>query len=113
LRDRGCQVEVAAYFIVSEALTNASKHAGAKRVSVSLHVENEMLYLSIRDDGRGGADPSRGSGLIGLKDRVEALGGTFEIESPPGTGTLITVKVPVSSEQGTDSESSTERFLQV
>ena len=85
------QVEVAAYYIVSEALTNASKHAGATRVWVTLRVENETLRLSIRDDGAGGADPARGSGLIGLADRVGALQGRIEIESPPGGGTRIDV----------------------
>jgi signal transduction histidine kinase len=89
------QIEVAAYYIVSEALTNASKHAGATRVWVTLRVENETLRLSIRDDGAGGADPSRGSGLIGLADRVGALQGTIEIESPPGSGTHIDVGLPL------------------
>jgi signal transduction histidine kinase len=91
-------VEVAAYYIVSEALTNASKHANASRVWISLRVEERALYLSIRDDGMGGADPSRGSGLIGLKDRVEAVGGTIEIKSPPGSGTQIDVEVPVPNQ---------------
>jgi signal transduction histidine kinase len=89
------RVEVAAYFTVSEALTNASKHANASRVWISLRVEDKTLYLSIRDDGAGGADSSRGSGLIGLKDRIEAVEGTIEIESPPGRGTKIDVEIPV------------------
>jgi signal transduction histidine kinase len=88
-------VEVAVYYIVSEALTNASKHAQATRVWTSLGVADEILQLSIRDDGIGGADPERGSGLIGLKDRVDALNGTIAIESPPGGGTIIDVKIPV------------------
>jgi signal transduction histidine kinase len=88
------QVEAAAYYIVSEALTNASKHAAAARAWVSLYVEDGTLYLSVRDDGVGGADPSRGSGLIGLKDRVEALGGTIEIDSPPGAGTRVSAAIP-------------------
>ena len=67
------QVEAAAYYIVSEALTNASKHAAATRAWLSLDVDEGTLYLSIRDDGVGGADPTRGTGLIGLRDRVEAL----------------------------------------
>jgi signal transduction histidine kinase len=104
------QVEVAAYYIVSEGLTNASKHASAKRVWVSLQVEDDTLRLSIRDDGVGGADPSRGSGLIGLKDRLEALGGTIKLESPPGAGTWIDVEIPVSLDQPSDSRSSTERL---
>ena len=89
------QVEVAAYYVVSEALTNASKHSGATRVWVTVRIENETLRLSIRDDGAGGADPSRGSGLIGLADRVGALQGTIEIESPPGGGTRIEVGLPL------------------
>ena len=89
-------VEVAAYYTVSEALTNASKHASAARVWVSLRVDGDLLLLSIRDDGVGGADPSRGSGLTGLRDRIEALGGTIKIESPPGGGTLIEVEIPIA-----------------
>ena len=76
------QVEVAAYYTVSEALTNASKHASATRVWVSLRVEDDMLLLSVRDDGVGGADASRGSGLTGLRDRIEALGGTDQGREP-------------------------------
>jgi PAS domain S-box-containing protein len=87
-------VEVAAYYTVSEALTNAAKHANATRVSVSLQVERDLLVLSIQDDGIGGADPSGRSGLTGLRDRVEALGGEFGIESPPGRGTRIDVQIP-------------------
>jgi signal transduction histidine kinase len=87
-------VEVAAYYTVSEALTNVAKHAKAERVSVSLHVEGDLLVLSILDDGIGGADPTGGSGLTGLRDRIEALGGEFRIESPPGRGTRIDVQIP-------------------
>src|SRR3954449_8133608 len=90
------QVEVAAYYTVSEALTNASKHANATRVGVSLGIEDNLLLLSIRDDGVGGADPRRGSGLTGLRDRIEALGGTIEIESQPGSGTGIGVEIPIA-----------------
>ena len=88
-------VEVAAYYTVSEALTNASKHANATRVWVSLRVDHDMLRLSIRDDGVGGADANRGSGLTGLRDRIEALGGQIKIESPSGSGTLIEVEIPI------------------
>jgi signal transduction histidine kinase len=88
-------VEVAAYYIVSEALTNASKHANATRVWVSVGVDNDMLRLSIRDDGVGGADANRGSGLTGLRDRIEALGGRIKIESPSGGGTLIEAEIPI------------------
>ncbi|HET8750953.1 MAG TPA: GAF domain-containing sensor histidine kinase, partial [Gaiellaceae bacterium] len=90
-------VESAAYYIVSEALTNASKHAAATRAWVSLHLEDGTLHLSVRDDGVGGADPTRGSGLIGLRDRVEALAGTIEIDSPPGAGTCVGAAIPVPS----------------
>jgi PAS domain S-box-containing protein len=88
-------VEVAAYYVVSEALTNAVKHADASRVNVDADVRDGSLRLSIRDDGVGGADPAEGSGLIGLRDRVEALGGSVEIESPAGRGTCVTVELPV------------------
>jgi hypothetical protein len=74
-------VEVAAYYVVSEALTNVVKHARASLVRVVLQVRDEILELVIRDDGAGGADPSRGSGLIGLRDRVDAIGGTIVVES--------------------------------
>jgi signal transduction histidine kinase/CBS domain-containing protein len=88
------QVEVAAYYTVSEALTNASKHSGAKRVRVSLDLADDLLRFSIRDDGIGGADASLGSGLTGLRDRIEALGGRLRIESPRGRGTSIEVEIP-------------------
>jgi signal transduction histidine kinase len=88
-------VEVAAYYVVSEALTNAAKHAGASAASVGLERSNGSLRVSIRDDGVGGADPSQGSGLVGLSDRVEALGGHIQVASPPGAGTSIVVEIPV------------------
>jgi PAS domain S-box-containing protein len=90
------QVEVAAYYTVSETLTNASKHANATRAWVCLRVEDDTLLLSVRDDGVGGADASRGSGLTGLRDRIEALGGTIQIESQTGRGTLIEVEIPIA-----------------
>jgi GAF domain-containing protein len=89
------QVEAAAYYTVSEALTNASRHAGATRVWVEVQITNGTLHLVIRDDGVGGADPSRGSGLTGLKDRIEALGGRIHIDSAPGRGTHIDVEIPI------------------
>ena len=98
------RVEVAAYYIVSEALTNASKHANATRVWVSLQVEHDVLLLSVRDDGDGGADPNRGSGLTGLRDRIEALGGRIKIESPSGSGTLIEVEIPIAGPADRDRE---------
>jgi signal transduction histidine kinase len=91
-------IEVAAYFVVSEALANATKHAQASRIAVSLAPRNGNLRLSIGDDGVGGADSTRGSGLVGLTDRVEALGGTIDIESAPGEGTSLVVTLPLEAE---------------
>jgi len=88
-------VEVAAYYVVSEALTNIAKHAGASVARVAVEHRDGILELAIRDDGAGGADPRRGSGLIGLRDRVEAIGGTFDVESPVGGGTSLLVALPV------------------
>ena len=88
-------VEVAAYYVVSEALTNAAKHAHASAVHVAVEARDGVLGLSIRDDGRGGADPARGSGLIGLADRVDALGGTIEVASPVGEGTTMLITLPL------------------
>jgi signal transduction histidine kinase len=87
--------EVAAYYVVAEALTNVAKHAQASEVEVSVEDEDANLRLSIRDDGIGGADLGKGSGLIGLKDRVEALGGQVEISSLPGSGTSLLVTIPL------------------
>jgi signal transduction histidine kinase len=89
------RVEVAAYYVVSEALTNAAKHAHASAVHVDVEAGDSVVKLAIRDDGVGGADPSRGSGLIGLTDRVEALGGRIEMASPTGGGTALRVRIPV------------------
>lgn len=91
-------IEAAAYFVASEALANATKHAQASRIDVSLAPRDGVLLLSIRDDGVGGADSGQGSGLVGLHDRVEALGGTIRIESPPGAGTLLVVALPLEVE---------------
>ncbi len=89
------RVEAAAYYVVSEALTNVAKHARASVVQVGIGVDGGTLRLLVTDDGAGGADPSRGSGLIGLSDRVAAVGGTFEVTSPPGGGTSLRVTIPV------------------
>jgi signal transduction histidine kinase len=89
------RVEVAAYFVVSEALANVAKHARASVVRVRVEVRDDTLTTSISDDGVGGADPSRGSGLIGLTDRVEASGGTISISSPAGAGTRLTAELPL------------------
>jgi signal transduction histidine kinase len=88
-------VEVGAYYVVSEMLTNAAKHARASVVEVDAAVENGTLRVCVRDDGVGGADPERGSGLVGLKDRIDALGGTFSVHSPLGGGTTVTCELPV------------------
>jgi signal transduction histidine kinase len=88
-------IEVAAYYVVSEALTNTTRHGHASYAQVTLEQQDGLLLISIRDDGVGGADPGRGSGLIGLRDRVQALGGSIEINSPPGKGTGIVVELPL------------------
>jgi signal transduction histidine kinase len=90
-------VEVAAYFVVSEALANSVKHARASAAAVTVELVGSTLRLVAGDDGIGGADPARGSGLVGLIDRVEALGGTIEIGSVPGQGTTIRVELPAGA----------------
>jgi signal transduction histidine kinase len=89
------QVEVAAYYVVSEALANAIKHAGASIVRVRLEAPDATLRVTVDDDGVGGADPSKGSGIVGLIDRAEALGGRITITSPAGAGTSIAVELPL------------------
>jgi signal transduction histidine kinase len=89
------QVEVAAYYVVSEALTNAAKYARASVVLVDVEQQNRMLRVIVQDDGRGGADPERGSGLVGLQDRAEAIGGTISLLSPEGKGTSLHVELPL------------------
>jgi signal transduction histidine kinase len=89
------QIEVAAYYVVSEALTNTTKHAHASGAHVTVEQRDALLHLSIRDDGIGGADPTRGSGLIGLRDRVQALDGSIKVNSHPGEGTAILVELPL------------------
>ena len=89
-------VEVAAYYVVSEALTNVVKHAQASMVRVDLNTDDATVVLSIDDDGVGGAEPGHGSGLVGLKDRIEAVGGTIDVVSPPGEGTSLLVRIPLS-----------------
>ena len=87
-------VEVAAYYVVAEALTNAAKHANATVAEVEVAVKDRTLHLLIRDDGDGGADLARGSGIIGLIDRVDALGGKMTLHSPPGGGTSLAIELP-------------------
>ena len=89
--------EETAYHVVSEALTNAAKHADASMVHVDLIVENATIQLWIRDDGKGKADPDRGSGLLSITDRVEALGGRLEITSPAGGGTSLLAEIPIGN----------------
>jgi signal transduction histidine kinase len=88
------QIEVTVYYIVCEALTNVVKHANASVVHVDLAMEDGRLSLSVRDDGQGGADLGRGSGLIGLSDRVAALDGTMQVTSPIGEGTSLLITIP-------------------
>ncbi|MDT5334301.1 MAG: hypothetical protein QOF31_5598, partial [Mycobacterium sp.] len=88
-------VEVGVYYVVSEALTNAAKHSRATQLVVSGQTKDYTLALSIHDDGIGGADMGNGSGLVGLADRVEALGGRMRIKSPAGRGTSLAVTIPL------------------
>jgi signal transduction histidine kinase len=78
-------------------LTNAAKHAHASVVEVDAEASGSMLRLCVRDDGVGGADPLRGSGLVGLKDRTEALGGTLSLHSPVGAGTTVQIALPLTA----------------
>ncbi len=87
-------VEAAAYYVVSEALANAGKHASATQARVSIRRSGGMLRVQVADDGVGGADAAAGSGLTGLADRVAALGGTLRVTSPPGAGTVVTAELP-------------------
>ena len=86
--------EAALYFVCSEALANVAKHAAASRVTIDVRAENERVSIAVRDDGAGGADPRAGSGLHGLADRVEALGGRLDVESRAGAGTRIAATIP-------------------
>jgi signal transduction histidine kinase len=87
-------VEATAYFVVAEALTNVAKHSGAGRVAVSARVEDDTLHIEVRDDGRGGATAG-GSGLLGLADRLAAVDGRLDIDSPAGQGTSIAAAIPL------------------
>jgi len=90
-------VEVAAYHLVAETLANAAKHSAASVIKIDAETRQDMLLLLVADDGIGGADPGRGTGLTGLQDRVEALGGTFVVHSPPGGGTMVRAEVPLGT----------------
>jgi signal transduction histidine kinase len=89
------RVEVTAYYVVSEALANTAKYAHASVVDVHVEARDRLLHVTVRDDGLGGADPARGSGLLGLKDRAEAIGGTISLQSPRGDGTSLQVALPL------------------
>ena len=88
-------LEATTYFIVSEGLTNVVKHARAARASANVELREGRLRIEISDDGSGGADTSKGTGLLGLRDRAEAEGGTLVVVSPPGRGTVITATLPL------------------
>jgi signal transduction histidine kinase len=90
------RVEIATYFTVAEALTNAARHAGAPAVTVTVDVDDAVLRIRVSDDGRGGAELGGGSGLVGLKDRIEALGGRFTLSSIPEGGTTVHAELPLT-----------------
>jgi PAS domain S-box-containing protein len=90
-------IEIAVYYVVSEALANVAKHAQASEIAVTVATSGGKIRATIGDDGIGGAESSAGSGLVGLIDRVEALGGRFVLESPPGAGTRISVDLPLTT----------------
>jgi signal transduction histidine kinase len=88
-------IEVAAYYVIAEALTNVAKHAGASEVTVRARFEGDELRLEVTDDGVGGAAEGGGSGLLGLKDRVEAVSGRLAVTTPKGGGTTVAAHIPV------------------
>jgi signal transduction histidine kinase len=90
-------VEAVAYFVVSEALTNAARHADATNAAVDVELQRDVLRVRIADNGRGGADPQTGTGLRGLADRVRSVDGAFELTSPLGGPTVIEVELPCAS----------------
>jgi signal transduction histidine kinase len=94
----GAEAEAAAYFLCSEALTNIAKYASASRVTIRIAAANGLLQVAVADDGIGGADPARGSGLRGLRDRVETLGGTLCVESGRGLGTRLEAAIPLTDD---------------
>jgi signal transduction histidine kinase len=89
---------VVAYFVCAEALANVAKHAAAARVTVAVTSSDGRLRVEIADDGVGGADPAYGSGLRGLADRVETLGGTLRVQSTPGRGTRLAAEIPLGGQ---------------
>jgi len=88
-------VQTTAYFVIAEALTNVIKHAGDDRARIRALAAGDQLEIEVSDDGRGGADPSVASGLIGLADRVDAARGSMSLTSPPGAGTKLSVVLPI------------------
>ena len=93
------QVEAAAYFICSEGLANVAKYAAASRAAISVTSGAGTIVIMVSDNGRGGANPGKGSGLTGLANRVEALGGTFRVESAPGRGTRLAAEIPLGGQE--------------
>ena len=89
-------IEATVYYIVLEALTNVARHAEATQAKVTIQLDDDVLRFEVTDDGRGGADPASGTGILGLRDRAEAVGGTLFVISPPGRGTLVTAQLPLS-----------------
>jgi signal transduction histidine kinase len=98
-------VEVAAYYVIAETLTNTTKHAEASRIDLTVERRDDRLRVSVRDDGVGGADPACGSGLEGLKDRIEAFGGTLTLDSPPGAGTTLIAQFPLTENPALEASS--------
>jgi PAS domain S-box-containing protein len=92
--------EIAGYYAVSELLTNAAKHSGADRIQVEVAAGAGELLIGVRDQGVGGADSAHGTGLTGVRDRVEALGGTVAVDSPPGNGTSVSLRIPLAASRG-------------
>jgi signal transduction histidine kinase len=90
--------EVTAYYVAVEAFTNAAKHANASAVDILIEQSDGMLTVQVRDDGMGGADPTGGSGLAGLRDRVEAVSGSMTLDSAAGAGTVLTVRLPATAD---------------
>jgi signal transduction histidine kinase len=89
-------VEATAYFVVSESLANIAKYASATQASVGAGCDGATLRVEVGDNGVGGVDQTRGTGIRGLQDRVSALGGRLTVESPPGQGTLVVAEIPIS-----------------
>jgi len=99
------EVELAAYYTVAEALTNTAKHSHASLVHVLVETRDRTLRIAVRDDGVGGADPARGTGLLGLTERAQAIGGTVSLHGPPAAGTLLGVELPLDGDEITTGES--------